>query len=451
MERLLQRREKRILEMLTAAGFEAYFVGGCVRDALLGEVVADVDITTSAMPQQVKEVFAGWHVIETGIKHGTVTVVLPSEETVEVTTYRSDGTYTDNRHPDKVQFVGSLTEDLARRDFTINAMACDMTGNIIDPFGGQQDLKTKSIRAVGEVEQRFKEDALRIMRALRFAATLSFSIEKTTEEAIFSSRHRLREISAERIFSEFKKLITGKGAGMVIRRYVDVLGELIPELSAMKGFQQHNAYHRYDVLEHCTRAMEQVEITPQNGFYMKLAALLHDVGKPEVFTMDEAGVGHFYGHPAVSEALVRRILGRLKADKFTLERVCILVKNHDLLFREDERLLKKWMRRLGPDVLAEILQIKLADNIATGNMGEDLAVRFAHIRDMIEEILRQQQCFSLKDLAVGGRDLMDAGISQGPEVGQILESLLEAVIEERCANEKEALLALMKSVDHNIK
>jgi len=285
---------------------------------------------------------------------------------------------------------------------------------------------------------------LRIMRAMRFASVLGFSIEQNTEEAMFASRHLLREISAERIFSEFKKLIVGKDAGSVMRRYVDILGEVIPELCAMKGFQQYNSYHKYDVLEHCIRAMEEVETTSNNEVYMKLAALFHDVGKPEVFTMDEEGVGHFYGHPAASEALVRRILKRMKADKFMQERVCLLVKNHDLLFREDERLLKKWMHRLGPEVLLEILQIKLADNIATGNMGKDLAERFAHIRDMMEEILRQQQCFALKDLAVKGNDLLEAGIPQGPEIGRVLEELLEAVIEARCDNEREALLALVK-------
>lgn len=215
----------------------------------------------------------------------------------------------------------------------------------------------------------------------------------------------------------------------------------------MKGFAQHNAYHRYDVLEHCIRTMEQVETTSQNEVYMKLAALFHDVGKPEMFTMDEEGIGHFYGHPAKSEELVQRILKRMKADNFITERVCTLVKNHDLLFREDERLLKKWMRRLGPDVLLEILQLKLADNIATGNMGEELAERFAHIRDMMEEILRQQQCFSLKDLAVKGTDLLEVGVPQGPDVGRILESLLDAVIEGRCTNERGALMALVKSME----
>lgn len=480
MEKLLMRREKRILEMLADAGFEAYFVGGCVRDAMLrgiGDVPdekdaeadrigagGDVDVATNAMPEQVKAVFAHWPVIETGIKHGTVTVVMPSEAdagrcavpadsddpvegpvSVEVTTYRTDGTYTDSRHPDSVQFVRNLTEDLARRDFTINAMACDLRGRVEDPFGGRGDLKDQLIRAVGDPDKRFQEDALRIMRALRFASVLGFAIEPRTEQAMFGNRERLRNVSAERILVEFRKLVCGKAAGDVIRKYVDILAEVIPELTDMKGFAQHNPYHKYDVLEHCIRAMEEVRTTPENAVYMKIAALFHDVGKPQVYTMDEDGIGHFYGHPARSEELVRQILERLKTDRFTVNRVALLVKHHDLIFREDEKLLKKWMNRLTPAVLLEILQIKWADNIATGNMGEELAERFGRIRGMMEEILRQQQCFSLKDLAVSGRDLLDAGVAPGPEVGRVLERLLDSVIEERCANEKETLMAMVES------
>lgn len=446
MKKLLEHREKEILKKLEEAGFEAYFVGGCVRDALMGRQCGDVDVTTSALPEQTKEVFAGYRVIETGIKHGTVTVVLPTEDEsasdipVEITTYRSDGIYSDSRHPDQVSFVRSLEEDLARRDFTVNAMACDMRGNIVDLYGGQNDMASKIIRTVGDPDKRFKEDALRIMRGLRFASVLGFEIEEKTAAAMMRNKRLLNGISAERIFVEFKKLLAGDHAGDVLRKYVDVLADVLPEISAMKGFEQHNPYHKYDVLEHCIRAMEAVRTSQDNIDEMKMAALFHDIGKPDTYFMDDEGIGHFYGHPKKSEELVRGILERLKADKATLERVSILVKYHDLLFDKDERLLKRWMNKLGPDVLGEILEIKLADNFATGNMSPQLEGKFNDIRDIMADIVAQQQCFSLKDLAVSGNDLIAAGMKPGPEVGDMLQRLLDSVIDGECENKKEALM-----------
>lgn len=448
MQKLLERREKEILVMLERAGYEAYFVGGCVRDALMccsGVVSStddilqgDVDVTTNALPEQVKKVFAEFSVIETGIKHGTVTVMLP--EPVEITTYRTDGSYSDSRHPDLVCFVRSIKEDLARRDFTVNAMACDLRGQLIDPYGGEEDLAVGVLRTVGDPEKRFQEDALRIMRGLRFAAVLGFEIEEETAAAMMSCRSLLKDISAERIFVELKKLLTGKYAGDVLRKYVDVLDDVLPEIWAMKGFEQHNPYHKYDVLEHCIRAMEAVITTPDNLEEMKMAALFHDVGKPDTYFMDEEGIGHFHGHPKKSEELVRGILKRLKADKATLERVATLVRYHDLIFDKDERLLKRWMNRLTPEVLLEILEIKLADNFATGNMSPELESKFNDIRDMMADILKQEQCFSLKDLAVKGDDLIDAGMKPGPEVGDMLQKLLDSVIDDECENKKEALM-----------
>ena len=445
MDTLTSRGEKIILEKLNSAGYEALFAGGCVRDAVMQKLnmtvpaPGDIDVTTNALPEETKRVFDEYKVIETGIKHGTVTVVLP-EGNVEITTYRSDGSYSDSRHPDKVRFVTSLEEDLARRDFTINAMACDADGNIRDPFGGQQDIKDMTIRAVGCAETRFAEDALRIMRALRFAAVLGFEIEEETSRALCAQKQLLRNISAERVFTEFRKLLSGRNAGAVIRKYVDVLGEVIPELAAMKGFEQHNPYHRYDVLEHCIRAMEAVRTTQENSDYMKMAALFHDIGKPETYSMDENGIGHFYSHPAMSEVLVNDIMKRFKADNFTARRVAVLVKRHDLIFEKDERLLKKWMNRLGVDVLAEILEIKLADNIATGNISDELEHKFCEIRIMMQDILAQQQCFSLKDLAVDGNDVIACGVAPGPEVGRILEQLLMKVIDGELPNDREVLL-----------
>lgn len=447
MDTLTSRREKIILEKLNSAGYEAFFAGGCVRDTVMQKMnmtvpaSGDIDVTTNALPEETERVLDEYQVIETGIKHGTVTVVLP-EGNVEITTYRIDGSYSDSRHPDNVRFVTSLEEDLARRDFTINAMACDADGNIRDPFGGQQDIKDRIIRAVGCAEKRFAEDALRIMRALRFAAVLGFEIEDETSRALCTHKQLLRNVSTERIFAEFRKLVSGRNAGEVIRKYADVLGVVIPELAAMKGFEQHNPYHRYDVLEHCIRAMEAVRTTPENRDYMKMAALFHDIGKPETYSMDENGIGHFYSHPAMSEVLVSGIMKRFKADNFTARRVAVLVKRHDLIFEKDERLLKKWMNRLGADVLAEILEIKLADNMATGNMSLELERKFCEIRIMIHDILAQQQCFSLKDLAVDGNDVIACGVAPGPEVGMVLEQLLMKVIDGELPNDREVLLAI---------
>lgn len=442
MKELLNRQEREILEKFEAAGYEAYFVGGCVRDAIMKRPGGDVDITTSALPEETKKVFADKRTIDTGIKHGTVTVLLEGVP-VEITTYRTDGEYSDSRHPDNVCFVRNLGEDLARRDFTMNAMGCDIHGNVVDPFDGLGDIKSGVIRAVGEPHRRFEEDALRIMRGLRFAAVLGFEIEPVTESAMFDCKDLLTEISVERIFEEFRKLVCGRMAGRVVRKYVDILGVVMPELAAMKGFLQHNAYHKYDVLEHCIRAMEVVKTTSENHEYMKMAALFHDIGKPECFTMDENGIGHFYGHPSKGEEVVTRLLKRLKVDRATSDRIEVLVKRHDLLFDLDEKFLKRWMNRLGSDVLAEILEIKLADNIGTGNMSEELGDKFCEIRQMISDILASEDCFTLKDLAVNGRDVIAAGMPAGPQVGQILEMLLDKVIDGEVQNEREALLEIV--------
>ncbi|NLD20142.1 MAG: CCA tRNA nucleotidyltransferase [Clostridiales bacterium] len=442
MKKLTETSEKRILTMLEDAGYEAYFVGGCVRDSLRGGDFGDVDITTNARPEDIKRVFSGWSTIDTGIKHGTVMVVMGTN--VEVTTYRSDGIYSDNRHPDKVEFITSLKEDLGRRDFTMNAIAMDSWGNLTDPFGGEEDIKAGVIRAVGNSQKRFEEDALRIMRALRFAAALGFAIEPETEEELFRSKELLSKVSAERIYAEFKKLIIGKFAGQVIRKYADVLGQLMPELVAMKGFSQCNPYHKYDVLEHCLRTMEAVRTDKSNKAYMRMAALFHDAGKPSTFFKDEEGVGHFYGHPAKSKELACGLLKRMKADGFTVERVGVLVKNHDLLFERNGKLLKRRLNKFGPEILLEILDIKEADNFATGNMSSDLGAKFKDVRCVIEKILEEQQCFCIKHLAVSGKDLIGLGVEEGPEIGAILDKLLEGVLEGRIPNKKDPLIEFIK-------
>ena len=436
-----------VLERLEEAGYAAYLVGGYVREMLKNELlpamegaaeVTDIDIATSAMPEQVRTVFADLAVIDTGLQHGTVTIMVP--DPVEVTTFRVDGDYSDGRHPDSVRFVSSVEEDLARRDFTINAMAIDLRGTLIDPYGGREDLAMGLIRTVGDPEERFREDGLRILRGLRFASVSGYEIEEKTARALHEQKDLLRGIAAERIFVELKKLILGADAGRIIRRNVDVLQVIIPELAGMKGLDQKNPYHRYDVLEHCVRAMEAVETTEENAEYMKLSALLHDVGKPDTMTVDEDGVGHFYEHAHRGEEICRRIMNDLRSDRFTKDRVCTLVKYHDLHFEEDDRLLKRWMNRYGVDVLLEILALKKADNIATGNATDELIHKFDRIRDRIHMLVDEETCFRISDLDLDGRDLIDAGIAEGPAIGHVLDRLLEQVVDGNLPNEKAALI-----------
>lgn len=434
-----------IIDTLKAHGFEAYFVGGYVRDLIIGgktgdTEAVDIDITTNARTEQVKAVFSDKKIVDTGIKHGMVRVMSDKKTGFEITTYRNDGNYSDSRHPDSVEFVSSLEEDLSRRDFTMNAIAMDRDGNIHDPFHGCRDIEEGVIRAVGDGEKRFGEDALRIMRALRFSAVLGFEIDEKTEKGLFSCKKGLKNISVERIYEEFKKLVQGNNAPDVLRRYVDVLGVVLPELAAMKGFEQRNPYHRYDVLEHCIRAMEAVKTTKENIGYMKMTALLHDIGKPETFSIDGEGIGHFYRHPSAGARIVREVLGRFHADRFTIDRVSEIIRHHDMIFEKDRKLLKKWMNRFTPEMLLEILALKKADNFATGNMSDHLHRKFDDIEEMIYGILNEEECFSINKLAIGGSELMEVGIKQGPEIGRILDVLLQLVMEEKLPNEKSSLM-----------
>lgn len=445
-----------VLQALEDAGHEAWLVGGCVREALressdgrVGSGGTDLDVTTDARPEEVEEIFRQFRVIETGIAHGTVTVLLQDTPEgplpIEITTYRTEGTYSDGRHPDHVEFVTSLEADLSRRDFTINAMALDLRGSLADPFGGASDLRDHLIRAVGDPDTRFREDGLRILRALRFAAVLDYQIEPDTEAALFRCRHLIGGLSAERILSELRKLLRGSAAGDIIRRYTDILAVAVPELGDMKGFAQNNPYHRYDVLEHCIRAMEAIRTTPQNRDYMRMAALFHDIGKPRTYSEDENGIGHFYGHPHAGSVMTEQILRRLKADRFTIDRISTLIRYHDLIFQDDARLLKRWLNRYSPEILLEILELKRADNIGTGNISDELLQKFDHIREHLTEIIDAEECFTLADLDITGNDVLRAGVPEGPEVGRVLKDLLEGVMDGEIPNERDALLRSIPS------
>ena len=424
------------LSRLCEAGYEAYIVGGCVRDHLMGRTPKDYDVTTSALPGQTAAVFAGERVIATGMKHGTVTVLLDGEP-LEITTFRIDGTYSDARHPDAVSFTPSLREDLARRDFTMNAMAYSPETGLVDPFGGQTDIAGKIIRCVGEPERRFREDALRILRALRFSAVLGFRIAPETDAALRAEAPLLEKISAERVFSELKMLLCGPDVRRVLLDYPEVLGVPIPELLPMRGFDQRNPHHCYDVLEHTAAAVEAIPAEPG----LRLAALFHDIGKPECFFTDADGVGHFYGHPKAGARIAEAVLERLRSDRATRERVVGIVQNHGLLIEDNEKAVRRALHKLGTERFFELLAMMRADNLGQSAELRWIQGYYDRLEALAGEILAAEACFSLKDLAVRGGDL---GLPSGPEVGRALNVLLEAVIDGAVPNERSALLAYFR-------
>ncbi|MBQ8555103.1 MAG: tRNA nucleotidyltransferase [Clostridia bacterium] len=425
-----------VLDRLTQGGYQAYIVGGCVRDALLGREPKDWDVCTSALPEEMQRVFADCHVIETGLKHGTLTVMV-DHEPYEVTTFRVDGEYTDHRHPDEVIFVSDVVEDLARRDFTVNAMAWHPDSGLVDAFGGREDLRQGVIRCVGEAERRFDEDALRILRALRFASVYGFDIEAETARAIHSLKDTLHGVAAERIRVELAKLLCGQGVGRILREYSDVIFAIMPALAPMEGFEQHTPYHAFDVWEHTVQSVEKVPPTE----VLRLTMLLHDSGKPAAFTMDADGIGHAWGHQGISVNIARDILTGLKVDNATLERVLLLVKHHDDAFAPDRRAMLRLLNRFGEENLRLLLHVHRADESAKGRREQaEIDAMVDELTDSLEAIIAQKPCVTLKDMAVNGRDLMAAGVPKGRAVGAMLAWLLEQLIEEKLPNEKEALL-----------
>ena len=426
---------REILEALEGAGFAAFCVGGCVRDSLLGREPEDWDITTSARPEEVLALF-GAEALPTGLRHGTVTVRRPGGH-AEVTTFRRDGVYTDHRRPESVRFTDSLEEDLARRDFTVNAMALSLRGELRDPFHGREDLAAGRIRCVGEPARRFGEDALRILRGLRFAAVLGFAIEPETAAALSAARGDLAAIAPERILTELRKLLGAERPSAVLREFPEVFGVFWPELLPMVGYNQRNFHHCYDLWEHTLHALDAVPGEES----LRFAALLHDVGKPGCFSLGADGVGHFYGHAAKSAERADAMLARLRAPNALREEVTELIRRHDTpLPGIPEANLRRLLRRLGEGRLRRLIALQRADNLAQApEYRAERAAGLDAVLERLDAILAEDACFSLRQLAVNGRDMLALGL-RGREIGGALDFLLNEVVEGRLANEREALL-----------
>lgn len=430
-----------VLKRLKENGFQGYVVGGCVRDSLLGRAPKDWDICTDALPQEMQRVFRDQHVIETGLKHGTLTVMY-AHEPYEVTTFRVDGEYTDHRHPDEVHFVKDVVDDLSRRDFTVNAMAWSPDTGVVDAFCGQEDLEKGLIRCVGEAEKRFGEDALRIMRALRFASVYGFEIEAETADAAHRLKDTLRDVAAERIRVELAKLLCGQGAGKMLREYADVIFAILPQLSPMHGFDQRTPYHAYDVWEHTIRAVENAPATET----LRLTLLLHDAGKPAAFTLDENGVGHAHGHQKISAEIAAEVLAYLRLDNATRDRVLQLVEHHDWPLSTERTLLKRRLNRLGEEALYQLIEVQRADALGKGTEAEvAIEARTEAIRQALTALIAERPCVTLRDMAVNGRDLMAEGVAHGKQLGETLNWLLGEVLNERLPNERDALLAAARA------
>lgn len=428
-----------IINTLNQAGFEAYAVGGCVRDSIMGRVPDDWDITTSADPQQVKKLFR--RTIDTGIQHGTVTVML-QKTGYEVTTYRIDGEYEDNRHPKEVIFTKSLEEDLKRRDFTVNAMAYHPGEGLVDLFDGIGDMEKKCIRCVGQAEERFSEDALRMMRGVRFSAQFGYRIEEQTREAIRKLRENLRNVSAERIRVELVKLLVSPHPDYLrIACDLGITKVMLPEFDVCMETPQHNPHHCYSVGEHTLEGLKAVRADK----VLRLAMLLHDIGKPLTKTTDENGKDHFKKHPKESARLAQDILRRLKFDNDTLKKVCRLVEFHDWSIDLEENVKISTVRRLianiGEDAFPDMFEINRADLLSQSSyLRERKLAKQEMLESMYREIMEKQECLSLKDLAVGGKDLLAQGIKPGKELGEILQRMLADVFEDPAHNKKEYLL-----------
>lgn len=432
------------LRALEASGHEVWFVGGCVRDACMGRRAHDIDMATSARWEDVRDVFLsdGRSVFETGTAHGTVTVGYDGL-LMEITTYRSEGCYSDGRHPDSVTFIGDIEADLSRRDFTMNAVAFHPERGLLDPFGGVADIEHGIIRAVGNARARFKEDPLRIMRAARFFSQLGFSLDSATAAAAHELAFLVGGVSRERIEREFSSLLTGCFAGDAIMEFIDVIGEFVPEALAMKGLDQKTPYHVYDVLGHTAHA---VDATPPRRI-VRYAMFFHDIGKPRVFTVDEQGIGHAYGHAAESAEITHAALRRLRLSRRDSERIVALVRMHGDIIQPTAKSVRRALAKLGGDValMRDLLDVKRGDAASHAPEHRGRARLADEVEEVLDTLVRERAAFSLRDLGIDGNDAIACGIEPGPQVGRALRSAFDAVVEEEIPNSREELLAFLRA------
>lgn len=427
---------RRAVALLRGAGYQGYLVGGGLRDLLRGFTPHDYDIASSAPPRLIRRIFQGCTVVETGLQYGTVTVVIDGMP-LEITALRQDGAYRDGRRPQSVRPAASIEQDLRRRDFTINAMAYCPGRGLLDPCGGLRDLRCRCIRAVGDPVLRFQEDSLRILRALRFASVLGFSLDARTAQAVHDTRHTLRRVSQERITQEFTRLVCGVQAPQVLRQFADVAAVVVPELAPMFGFDQCTPYHIYDVWEHTLHVLENA---PTDKI-TRLAALFHDIGKPDCFFIGRSGTGHFKGHAILGGAMTARIMRRMRYSNEVREQVCELVRWHDENIPPQDAVVRRWLGMLGEKQMGRLLDLQEADSLSKSQRSDTAFAQL--LRGRMERILQNGDCCTLAQLAVNGRDLQKLGIA-GPAVGATLRWLLAQVLQNPDSNERGCLLELAR-------
>lgn len=428
---------EKLIDLFRSAGFVAFVVGGPVRDMIMGHIPSDWDICTAAKPNEIIDILsdAGIRYFDSGLKHGTVSAVIEGS-VYEITTFRTETGYADHRHPDEVKFIGDIEGDLARRDFTVNAMAYNCDTGVIDLFGGKSDIENKLIKCVGDPHERFEEDALRILRALRFSSVLGFSIDSETSKAIFAKKDLLKNISSERIRDELLKILCGKNVRAVLEEYVRVFGVFIPEILPLKDVFQNHPYHFDDAWTHTVRAVESIKAQP----VLRVAALFHDLGKVKTKTTDETGTDHFYSHPKVGEDMAREVLNRLRFSKFEIRRICALIANHDREIIPNRKYILRTLNKLGEEVFEDLLELKRADICAqSAEFYESSMEKLTAVEQVYKSVKTENLCFSLADLAIDGEILRENGY-KGKEIGEKLKELLNLVIEGKVPNKLEELL-----------
>ncbi len=433
---------QQVLNILKKNGFQAYVVGGCVRDSVMGRTPLDWDVTTNAMPDEIKKAFASFKTVDTGIQHGTV-LIISGETPVETTTFRIDGSYSDNRHPDSVKFTPSLKEDLARRDFTINAMAYNEEEGIIDCFGGIDDIKNKVIRCVGDPDKRFNEDALRILRAIRFSSVLGFGIEKETQESVIKNKNLLSNIAVERIDTELTKLLCGDNVFDVLTKYGSVIGVFIPELTLQFNFRQLGKKHGYDIWTHTAHTVANIENDP----ILRLTMLLHDTGKPATHALNEKGESTFRNHAAVGGLIAENILRRLKFSKNYINTVSYLVSIHDKEVPETRTQVKEYLRDFGEENFLRLMKIRKADKSALAEGFRDINDKLIFAYNTFDEIINSDEPYTLNQLAVNGKDIKKYASDR--EIGEILSYLLDCVIKDPSKNNREDLINIARQMNNH--